>query len=670
MRGDEFFKKVAKKEPFTGLHPAIAVFFKDYLSHEKVIQFNDQFIVNTHFPPYPSVAFDNLAEYFDKIGQSEKRHLYSVTFAVTNRCNYNCWHCYNAGRSQEDIPFSIIERVIAELRELGAVIVTLTGGEPLLRNDLEDMVSLFDDRTCLILGTTGEGLTRERSRALKKRGLFGVGFSLDSSVEKEHDQMRGVKGAFKTALNGINIASDAGLYPYIVSVATHKFLKRDRFMSFMQFASNVNAREVHLLEPCATGRLAGRSDVLLTYDERQLIFEYQEEIALSDNLPILSSYTYLESPEAFGCGAGLTHLYIDGSGEVCPCNLIPISFGNIANESLSNILGKMGCHFQKPRTCCVGRTLRKEIPAGHLPTNINVSLEICKKYLPKKHAVPNFFHIKDEAFKDVGKEELRLAYNKVHDDYDEFWLTEAAKPIDELIKELRKESVKKVFEAGCGTGYATALLADVFPSSTEILAADISEAMLSQARRRVGSKGYKNVKFISGDALEILEQQGPFDIIFLSWVLGYIPLKLFFSIANYSLREQGQLAFIVHKQNSPHEALEIFEELVVEDPSALRKRVMFDFPQDINFTVRELNSAGFTVRNICDGQAIFCYNSAEEVLEHLLKSGAGTVFYDAIAPDKRNAMKKRFVELLENRYPVAANYKVIHDYIACIAIKK
>ena len=73
------------------MHPQIAAFFKDYLAHEKVITFNDRSVLNTHFPPYPSCAFDNMAEHFSRIGEVEERRLYSVTLAVTNRCDYDCW---------------------------------------------------------------------------------------------------------------------------------------------------------------------------------------------------------------------------------------------------------------------------------------------------------------------------------------------------------------------------------------------------------------------------------------------------------------------------------------------------------------------------------------------------------------------------------------------------
>ncbi len=60
MRGDEFFARIATRPPFTKLHPSVAAFLKEYLSHEKAIRFGDRWVVNTHFPPYPSRAFETL----------------------------------------------------------------------------------------------------------------------------------------------------------------------------------------------------------------------------------------------------------------------------------------------------------------------------------------------------------------------------------------------------------------------------------------------------------------------------------------------------------------------------------------------------------------------------------------------------------------------------------
>ncbi len=669
MKGNEFFTQVAARPPFSKMHPAVAAFFKDYLSNEKAITFNDRFVLNTHFPPYPSRAFDNLVEQFSTIGEVGERRLYSVTLAVTNRCMYNCWHCYNAGRSQRDLPLSVLKEVIGELQKMSAVRVTLSGGEPLLRNDLEEIAGCFDDSTYLNLNTTGYGLTSERACALQNSGVFAVGVSIDSTDPDLHDRMRGRKGAFDTAIQALILVSKNGLYPYIVSVATQDFLKPNNFKKFIRFAAETGAKEVHLLEPCATGKLAGKQEVLLSSEDRKLILEYQKEIARDDNLPILSSFLYLESPEAFGCGAGITHLYIDGSGEVSPCNLVPISFGNIKDEPLDNILKKMGHHFCKPRTKCVGHILARHIKEENLPTAPEVTNEICEKYLPRNHAIPRFFKIKSSAQGEVGRKELQSAYNKIHEYYNEFWLKEASKPIEDLLDKLSFTGNELVFEAGCGTGFATVIIADRLNNPSNIIAADLSEGMLVEAQKRSQSKGINGIQFVTGDALEILNTRGPFDIIFSSWVLGYIKLKPFFTSANLALPSGGKLAFIVHKENSPYEPLKIFGELVAQDPSILLKQIEFDFPRDMKHIKSEIESAELEVVNLWEGKIIFRYKTPEKVLEHLLKSGAGTAYYEAVDPKRRKSLEKKFVKILAERKESVTEYEVIHDYVACVAEK-
>ncbi len=664
MKGNDFFKQVAQREPFTRMRPSVAAFFKDYLSHEKAIKYKDYFVVNTQFPPFPSRAFENLAEHFSQIGESIGRKLYSVTLAVTNRCAYKCWHCYNAGRSQIDVPFSEMKKIAAQLQEMDTVMLTLTGGEPLLRRDLEQIAKLFDERVCIILNTTGDGLTPERARKLRDSGVFGIGVSLDSVIQKEHDKLRGKKGAFATALTAIETASRNGLYPYVISVATHSLIQQG-LEPFLKFVAQHGALEVHLLTPCPTGRLSGNAEAPLKQNEKEHILAYQKEVAKRDDLPILSTFLYLESSKAFGCGAGLTHLYIDGGGEVCPCNFVPISFGNLLAEPLETILSKMGKYFRKPRTGCVGHSLNKYISAKKLPLDTKSSIDLCEKYLPREHNVPIFFKIRSAATDSVGQEELQSAYNRIHNYYDEFWLTEAHKPIEELLNRLPNR-LKRIFEAGCGTGFATCQLAKKAGKNSVIIAADISEKMLAEAENRARSENIYNIKFTHGDALEILKREQNFDLIFSSWVLGYIPLKKFFDMTQSAMSKNGKLAFVVHKENSPYEHLRIFWQLVADDPSVLKKKVSFDFPRDKGYIKTLIKSCGMHPEQIWDGEIIFKYNSPEEVLDHLLKSGAGTAFYDSLDPKKRKGLEKRFIEIL-SKSNADRKFYVTHEYISCIA---
>ena len=664
MRGDEFFARIATRPPFTKLHPSVAAFLKEYLSHEKAVRFGDRWVVNTHFPPYPSRAFETLAESFARLGDASDRRLYSVTLAVTNRCRYGCWHCYNAGRSQTDVPLARMIEVAARLQDLGVAMVTLTGGEPLLRDDLGAIAAAFDDRTCLILGTTGDGLTPDRARALRDSGVFAMGVSLDTADEAEHDRLRGRPGAFRTALDALRIAADAGLYPYVVAVATRELLQPDHFLAFARFAADAGALEIHLIEPSATGKLAGQTDVVLSSAERRLIFGHQRRFAEDESLPILSSFSYLESADAFGCGAGLTHLYIDGSGEVCPCNLVPLSFGSVAREPLDAIFERMAKHFQQPRCGCVGRRLSCHVPGGGVPAPPDVADALCERYLPRDHALPRFFRVRAEAEAEVGRGELRAAYDRVHGDYDAFWLVEAGKPIDDLVERLALDGTERVFEAGCGTGYATAQLA---ARAAQVTAVDLSEGMLAEARRRLADGSAERVRFEVGDALEALGAEVALGLVFTSWVLGYIPLAPFFAAAAQALAEEGRLAFIVHRENSPRLPLELFAELVARDPTVLRRRVAFDFPRDAARVEALLAEAGLADAEVWQGAVTFRYDSPEAVLDHLLKSGAGTAFYDAIDPERRDALTAEFLWLLAERNEGATGFAVTHDYVAAVA---
>ncbi|MCP4641281.1 MAG: methyltransferase domain-containing protein, partial [bacterium] len=261
------------------------------------------------------------------------------------------------------------------------------------------------------------------------------------------------------------------------------------------------------------------------------------------------------------------------------------------------------------------------------------------------------------------------AYNRIHEHYDTFWLKEAGGPIEHLVERTPLTGNERVLEAGCGTGFATALLAERLRPSGVVTAVDLSEGMLSEARRRTRSTGISNVRFVAGDALNVLDAEGAFDVVFSSWVLGYIPLKPFFATASRALAQDGRLAFVVHKENSPREPLDIFWEIVARDPSVLEKRVAFDFPRDMDHVREEIETAELRVETLWDGDITFQYDSAEEVLEHLLKSGAGTAFYDAVDPARRDELEQEFIRLLTARHGSHEPYEVVHDYVSCIAAR-
>jgi MoaA/NifB/PqqE/SkfB family radical SAM enzyme len=273
--------------------------------------------------------------------------------AVTNRCRYNCWHCSKHHRPQAELPPEALARLAADLQEMGVSIIGLTGGEPLLRGDLESLLRGIDDRSTCLLFTSGDGLTPERAASLKDAGLFGAAVSLDHVDAAVHDKLRGHSGAYDTALAAIRATRDAGLYTMIQLVATREMVGGNLLDRYLELAAGLGVHEIRLLEPMPTGRLMqGQARYGLSARERRLLRDVHVRTNRDPRLVKVSSFAHVEHGSNYGCGAGFQHLYVDADGNVCPCDFVPVSFGNVNEEPVGEIWSRMNRAFGRPRRCC------------------------------------------------------------------------------------------------------------------------------------------------------------------------------------------------------------------------------------------------------------------------------------------------------------------------------
>src|SRR3990170_5027619 len=129
-----------------------------------------------------------------------------VVWNVTRTCNLHCVHCYADSHGKEyegELTTEEALRVIDDLAQFGAPVILFSGGEPLLRPDLFQLIRYAKDKGIRgVLSTNGTLITREVVRQLKEFGLSYVGVSIDGP-EHIHDRFRGKKGAFQEALQGI-----------------------------------------------------------------------------------------------------------------------------------------------------------------------------------------------------------------------------------------------------------------------------------------------------------------------------------------------------------------------------------------------------------------------------------------------------------------------------------
>jgi pseudo-rSAM protein/SPASM domain protein len=137
-----------------------------------------------------------------------------VVWNTTKQCNLSCAHCYagaDCGRAPGELSTAAAKAMLDELADYGVPVVLFSGGEPLVREDLAELVAHASDAGLRpVLSTNGTLLTRERVRDLRDAGLAYAGVSVDGRREV-NDAFRGQEGAFDAAVDGIEACLDAGL---------------------------------------------------------------------------------------------------------------------------------------------------------------------------------------------------------------------------------------------------------------------------------------------------------------------------------------------------------------------------------------------------------------------------------------------------------------------------
>ncbi len=374
---------------------------------EKIVRHENSFVVSSFLPPIPSRAFFQVfnsvpegVSKFESHVKAQRTAPISMFIAVTEKCNYNCWHCSKENRGDvDDLSFKIIGKTILDLQDMGVSIIGITGGEPLLRDDLEDIISLIDERSVSIVYTTGNTLTYEKAKRLKEAGLFAMGISLDHYDKIFYDKKRGYEGAFETAIKAINISKKVNIYTMIQVVATKEMIANDDVWKMIEFAKQLEVDEIRILEVMPTGRIIKiDSKNILTQRERRSLIDIQKKANKLNDYPKVTTFAHTESFDLFGCGAGTQHSYIDSHGNVCPCDFVPLSFGNIQKRPVKELWREMNEIIGIPRKNCMIMELHKkirELSDSGLPINPVESQKICND-CKKSKDLPGFYSVLKE----------------------------------------------------------------------------------------------------------------------------------------------------------------------------------------------------------------------------------------------------------------------------------
>ena len=325
-----------------------------YVSKEsKLTQLGQKVFTNTFTPYYPSLAYDRFLKGVVSVGAGKPLPVVT-NFAVTPQCPCNCWHCSFSDRSKDEVlTLEQLKESIADAQHLGSSVIGFTGGEPLMRTDLEEIIAAVDERSMPIMFTTGYQLTIERVRRLKEAGLEIPVISLDHYRAEKHDDGRRTKGIFEYAVNAIRMFKEEGFY-VAVSFVPNKELVDDRkeLYKVIEFFRELGINDMRLTSPILSGHLTARPEEKLTAENVATIFEVQKFCSKTPGYPGVFAYDFFESELYYGCGAGYNYMFIDSQGNLCPCDFTMISFGNILEKPLPDIWKETHQHFCVPGCSC------------------------------------------------------------------------------------------------------------------------------------------------------------------------------------------------------------------------------------------------------------------------------------------------------------------------------
>jgi AdoMet-dependent heme synthase len=264
-----------------------------------------------------------------------------VAWEITRRCPLACRHCRAGARDREysgELSTAECRRIIESLAGFSRPMIIWTGGEPMYRPDIIELVAYATDMGLRsVMAPCGTMVETDKLMALKEAGLMACSFSVDGADAGSHDSFRGVDGAFKNITRAMRIAVEVGM-PFQVNTTVSK-LNMDELSAVRELAIEYGAVLHDLFFLVPVGRGKGVGQLALSASETESVLRWMFKMNAQGAIPMRETcapqavrlwYT-LGKPgnKPSGCMGGKGFVFISHTGVLQPCGFLDVPSGDL-----------------------------------------------------------------------------------------------------------------------------------------------------------------------------------------------------------------------------------------------------------------------------------------------------------------------------------------------------
>ena len=271
-----------------------------------------------------------------------------VSWNTTNACNMYCDHCYrDAGcKAEEELSTAEAKTLLEQIARAGFKIMIFSGGEPLMRPDIVELVAYAASLGLRpVFGTNGTLITLEMAQKLKAAGAMGMGISLDSMDREKHNKFRKFPGAWEGAVQGMRNCRAAGL-PFQIHTTVMEWNNHE-LEALTDFAVAEGAVAHHFFFLVPTGRAKtieaeslraeAYEDTLTRIMKKQQEVEIELKPTCAPQFLRIAAQMGLKTRFRRGCLAGTAYCIISPRGKVQPCAYLNMELGDVRQTPFDEI---------------------------------------------------------------------------------------------------------------------------------------------------------------------------------------------------------------------------------------------------------------------------------------------------------------------------------------------